>query len=470
MKIVAFSINPLFPDQVMGGAPKHLQSIATYLGKLGHDVTVLCTRREDSSQPFHWHERVEVLPVLPFHQPFPQPYAVTGHEMAMIVQIVGEYLQGADRFYMHDGEFLFPFAYRDIPTVVSLRDNVYPETLHGSFLFQGDKLILISENSRQHFLHTAGRFFPDYAARTVVIHNGLDWDHFRPKTPGKIVDIVPVQPGAYPIVLHPHRPEETKGIRETLAVVDLLVHQYGFSDLKVLVPKWMDLNLYPDLRTFYKSIQIDIAQRGLTDHVIFHDWIPQSLIPEYYSLGSVTLALGSFVESFGNAVYESLGCGTPAIPVRISSHREILPENLVDKVDYGDIESAARIAAGIIREKRRTSPETMAYLHEHYSVDKQRAAYAEAILNAKVSPELRYKLSPVDETTHFILPSWCYQAKQGIYHDFRADYLQAPELDRLLTDCPQGFTFDDAGARGIERQTMMAWYRDGYLVPTLRVL
>jgi hypothetical protein len=32
MKIVAFSINPLFPDQVMGGAPKHLQNIVMYLG------------------------------------------------------------------------------------------------------------------------------------------------------------------------------------------------------------------------------------------------------------------------------------------------------------------------------------------------------------------------------------------------------------------------------------------------------
>ena len=68
-------------------------------------------------------------------------------------------------------------------------------------------------------------------------------------------------------------------------------------------------------------------------------------MPEYYSLGGVTLALGHFVESFGNTVYESLGCGTPAIVARISSHRELLPESLVDKVDFGDHDTAPAIAA-----------------------------------------------------------------------------------------------------------------------------
>lgn len=470
MKIVAFCINPLFPDQVMGGAPKHLQSVAIHLGEMGHSVTVLCTRRADSSRPFRWHDNVEVLPVLPFHQPFPQPYAIPAYDMATIIQEVGEHLQTADRFYMHDGELLFPFVYRHVPTVVSLRDNIYPETLQGSFLFRGDKLILISEYSRQYFLHTTGRFFPDYASRTLVIHNGVDWDHFKPTPPGKILDLLPVQPGAYPIVLHPHRPEATKGIRQTLAVCDLLVHQYGFDDLKVLVPQWLDLHLAgsEELQAFYGSIEAEIARRGLTEHVVFHNWIPQSLMPEYYSLGTVTLALGSFVESFGNTVYESLGCGTPAIPTRIAAHREILPEDLIEKVDYDDVETAARIAAGIIREKRRTSPQTLAYLHQHYGVQQQRAAYADAILNAQPSDELQYQLSPLDEQTRFQLPPWCYIARRGIYHDFHADYLQDAALDALLKQFPQGFTFAQAESAGAGRQAVWDWYRAGYLAPALQ--
>jgi glycosyltransferase involved in cell wall biosynthesis len=465
MKIVAFCINPLFPDLVMGGATKHIQSITRYLGELGHEVTVLSTRRADTTERFGWHDNVQVLPILRFHQPFPQPYAAPAYDLAAILQDVGEYLEGADRFYMHDGEFLFPYAYQHVPTVVSLRDNVYPETLQGGFLFQGDHLVLISEYARQYFLQTAGRFFPDYEKRTVVIHNGVDWEHFKPTEPGKILDLIPIQPGAYPIVLHPHRPEATKGIRETIAVVDLLVHHYGFRDLKTLVPKWLDLTFSPELRAFYDDIQSEIARRGLVENFIFHGWVPQSLMPEYYSLGSVTLALGSFVESFGNSVYESLGCGTPSIPVRISSHREILPETLIEKVDFGDIETAARIAAAVIREKRRTSPETLAYLREHYSVEKQRAAYADVILNARRQGELKYKLSPIGDQTRFILPVWCYPSARGIYHDFRSDYLQSEAFSGLLAAFPQGFTFAEAQTQGIGRYDILNWYREGYLVP-----
>lgn len=465
MHIVAFSINPLFPDRVMGGAPKHLQSIAIHLGKLGHQVTILCTGRSDSNQPFKWHENVEVLPMLRFHQPFPQPYAAPAYDLAAVVQDVGEYLARADRFYMHDGEFLFPYVYQDIPTVVSLRDNVYPETLLGGFLFQGDSLILISEYQRQYFLDTAGRFIPEMADRAIVIHNGVDWDHFKPTPPKEILDIVPVQPGEYPIVLHPHRPEETKGIRQTIEVVDLLVHKHGITNLRTLVPKWLDLKLSAELRAFYDDIQGEIDGRGLTENFIFHDWIPQPIIPQYYSLGSVTLALGSFVESFGNAVYESLGCGTPSIPVRISSHREILPENLIDKVDFGDAETAAHIAAQIIQENRRTSPETMAYLHEHYNVQKQRDAYADAILNAKRHQPMPYKFSPMDDSTRFGLPVWCYRARKGVYHDFRVEYLQSADFDRLIATFPIGFTFADAQTHNVSRDDVLRWYRDGYLTP-----
>ena len=448
----------------MGGAPKHLQSVALHLGELGHEVTVLSTRRADTHQPFHWHENVRVLPILRFHQPFPQPYAAPGYDLAAAVQDVAEHLVDADRFYMHDGEFLFPYVYSHIPTVVSLRDVVYPETLLGSFLFQGDEMILITEYSRQHFLHTAGRFFPDYAERTHVIPNGVDWDHYKPTPPRRILDIIPVTPGAYPILLHPHRPEESKGIGQTIAVVDQLVHHYGYTHLKALVPRWMETNLTPDLRAFYAGIRDEIAQRGLERNFIFHDWVPQSLMPEYFSLGSVTLALGHFVETFGNSVYESLGCGTPAIPTRISSHRELVPEHLIDKVDYGDIDGAARIAAQIIETKRRTSPETLAYLHAHLGVDRQRAAYADVILNAQMRGPLRYQMQPIDAATRFQIAPWCYRSPvRGIYHDFRVEYRRDAAFDSVLSAYPEGFTFAQAAEAGITRQQVQDWYRDGYL-------
>lgn len=465
MHIVAFSINPLFPDKVMGGAPKHLKHIVTYLGQLGHDVTVLATQRDDSQQPFQWGERVRVLPVLRFKQPFPQPYAAPAYDLANILQDVGEYLEQADRFYMHDGEFLFPYAYRHVPTVVSLRDNVYPETLLGGFLFRGDRLILISEYARLYFEQTVGRFFPELRDRIDVIHNGLDWDKFKPTSPEELLKVIPVNPATDTIVLHPHRPEESKGIWQTIEVVDRLVHQYQIERVRTLVPRWLDLGLSDDLRKFYGSIEAEIERRGLTENFIFHDWITQDQMPAYYSLGTVTLALGNFVESFGNAVYESLGCGTPVVVSRISSHRELLPENLIDKVDFNDNDTAARLAAGIIREKRRTPAATLAYLHEHYSTRRQLERYAAVIVGAKPAEEMQYRLRRIDETTCFALPVWCYRAASGIYHDFRASYQHIPALADLLNRYPDGFTFSDAAAHGVAQQQVMAWQRDGYLYP-----
>ncbi len=467
MRIVMFSINPLFPGYVMGGAPKQLQTVALHLGDLGHEVEILCTRTTGSDAPFQWHERVRVNPVLRFRQPFPQPYGIPAYDLASIVQDVGDALATADRFYMHDGEFLFPYVYAHIPTVVSLRDNVYPETIHGGFLFQGHRLILISEYSRQYYLQTVGRFFPDLNSRIEVIHNGIDFELYQPTPPSAdLLRLLPFDPAQHPVVLHPHRPEATKGLLQTLAVTDLLVHEHGLAAVRVLIPRWHPAQDSPDLQAFYRQIQAEIAARGIEQQVIFHDWLPPRLLPEYYSLGAVTLSPGSFPESFGNAVYESLACGTPSIAARVATHRELLPEHLLDKVDYDDNARMAALAAEIIRSGRRTSPETLAYLREHYAIDRQRERYAEVILNAQIAPPLTYRHQPLNEYTRFKLAPWCYGNQWGrVYHDFRADYASVGALGTLLDEHPQGITFALAATHAIDRDDILRWYREGYLVP-----
>ena len=464
MKIVMFSINPLFPDRITGGAPKHLQSVAQYMGKIGHDVTVLCTRADHEQEAFTWPHNVRVLPILKFHQPFPQPYAIPAYDLASVIHDVTEYLADADRFYMHDGEFLFPFAYQDVPTVVSLRDNIYPETLLGGFLFHGHKLVLISDYSRQYYQHTVGRFFPELNQRTEVIPNGLDWDRFKPTPPDRIYDHLPPL-GDGPIVLHPHRPESTKGIIQTIKAADLLVHKYGHINLKVLAPKWLDQQLSPDLAEFYAQVEHEIDSRNLNDSFVFHGWIPQELMPEYYSLGSVTFSLGSFAESFGNAVYESLGCGTLSIAARIATHRELLPDDLLDKVDYDDIEMAAEVADRIIRNGETTSDETQAYLREYYGVERQLRAYAQVIENAEIVEPMQYRRPVFDENTRYQLAPWCYRAKRGVYHDYLANYRDLSSITELLDQVSDGFTMQQAQASGISEQEVNQAFTDGYLVP-----
>ncbi len=466
MKITAFSINPLFPDRVMGGAPKQLQQIASHLGEIGHDVTVLCTRLPDSPPQFRWHDRVLVKPILRFKQPFPQPYAAPAYDIADALQDVAAHLQDADRFYMHDGEFLFPFAYQHLPTVVSLRDNVYPETMLGGFLFQGDTLIAISDYSRHFYLHTFGRFFPDLAERLRVIPNGFDWDRYKPTPPGDILarlDITGVNLDEDMIILHPHRPEPGKGIMETITLAGRLVHEHGQTRLKVLVPRWLDTGDSPEVQAFNVSVQRQIFQQGLLSHFVFHDWVPQALMPHYYSLGHLTVSLGQGVESFGNTVYESLGCGTPALVTRVSSHRELLPDDLLPKVHVGDMDTAVSLAAAILQEKQPTSPQTLAYLHRHFSAERQLAAYADAILNARRRGPLPYRYTPEGSTTRYRLAPWCYEWEGGFYHDFLATHQTLPDLSNLLRRFPAGFTPAETG----DAEALVHWRRLGYITPVM---
>ncbi|NDJ61904.1 MAG: glycosyltransferase family 4 protein [Chloroflexi bacterium] len=466
MKILMFSITPLFPDYDMGGGQKHLRTVAIHLAELGHEVVILCTRRPDTRTPFHWHARARVLPILQFKQPFPGPYDTPAYNIAAVIQDVAEHMQSADRFYIHDGEFVFPYAYRGIPTVVSLRDNVYPETIQGAFHFEGHSLIVISQYAHDFFQYTVGRFFPDLPNRMRVIRNGIDWTRFQPTPTDRIRERIPVDPARDAIILHPHRPEASKGMFQTLAVIERLVKQHGITNVKTLVPRWLNVGGDPGVAAFYAEVEAAIAARGLGDHVVFHEWVPVDLLPAYYSLGAVSLALGNFVESFGNAVYESLGCGTPSIVARISSHREILPEHLVDKVDYGDVETAAQMAADIIRSGRRTPQATLDYLHEHYGTERQLAAYADAILNAAVAEPLPYRFTPIDAATRFRLAPWCYvSAARGIYHDYLADYYTSAALTALIGAHPDGFTTQNAADQGVPADQVEMWWRDGYTVP-----
>ena len=211
MHIVMFSITPLFPDYDMGGAQKHLRAIALHLAEAGHQVTLLCTARADTPVPFRWHANALVKPILPFKQPFPHPYDTGAHNLAVITQMIGDHLAEADRFYIHDGEWTFSFSYPHLPTVASLRDNVYPETAQGAFQFRGQTLCVPAEYSRQFYLQTAGRFFPDLADRLKVIPNGMNWNRYRSTEPRRILDLIPVDPAQHAIVVHPHRPEASKG-------------------------------------------------------------------------------------------------------------------------------------------------------------------------------------------------------------------------------------------------------------------
>ena len=152
MNIVAFSLNPLFANKVNGGGTRNLQKVSVHLGKCGHQIHVFSPRRDDSNAPFQWHTNVTVHPCLRFKQPFPGPYEISYHDMTCNHALVH-----ADRFYLHDGEWLCQ-VYDHVPTISML----------GAFNFCADKLLAISQYSHEIYLATVARFNPLLAPRAFI--------------------------------------------------------------------------------------------------------------------------------------------------------------------------------------------------------------------------------------------------------------------------------------------------------------
>ena len=460
-RIAVFSMTPLFPDFAMGGGQVQLKKVALHLGELGHRLTILSTRHEESTAPFSWHENVHIKPILRFKQPYPEPYFTPLYHIANAMRAVGDAIATADFHYSHDGGLIFPYVYRDKPTIISMRSIIFPETLQSALLFQGDEWILPSEHTRASYAAVASQFSPDVESRMHAIHNGFDWRKYRYTEPDAIFDVIPRTIAECPILLFPHRPDLNKGIYEVIKVARRLVYDYGWTDLRVLVPRGLDAETEPGTRAYYQQLRREIGAAGLTDSFYFHDWINEDLIAQYYSIADVTMCIGNCVETFGNTPFESLGCGTPPILSRVSTYRDLFSDEHVDRVDYGDIDGAAEHAHNILSEKRRASPTTLHYLKSKFSLETMVTRYAHVILNARKKAPLSYRLPKLTPNTVYRKAPWCYLSERfGIYHDFRASYNKDGLLVSTLRANPDGF----AGKR-VDPATLHDWIDNGYVVP-----
>ena len=465
MKIVMFSINPIYQGFVTGGASKHLFHISKYLGASGHEVIILCTKGESQSEPFSWQPNVKVIPILNFKQPFPGPYNISPGDLAYIAETVSAYLSKADRFYMHDGELLLPFLHNDIPTVISYRDNTYPESILGSFISAADAIIAVSDYSASVLSATMGRLFPDIQGRIKVINNGIDPGQFYEKSYKELLPLIPIDPIADRIILHPHRPERGKGLLETIEVVKLLVNKYQIRNLKVLIPEWLPGMSSNEDEEFYRNIQTKLKDNGLEKNFIFHKWLSQDMMPAYYSLGDLTLSLGYFIEAFGNVAYESLACKTPSIVAKVEVHRTNLPDDLIHKVDYGDYEATAKIAAEILSSQRRVSDVYRQKVLSRFAYKHQMEAYEDIILNCKKQSKIPYKPIEINQRTIFSLAPWCYISQFGIYHDYKNEYLKDSVLRKLLDNRLKEISFSEVKSGGGDWKMLMNWYKQTYLIP-----
>lgn len=471
MRIVICTINPIFSDRVIGGSTKHLRAIAEFLAARGHDIEIVCTRRAGESRESFLGNGVRLTRGFRFKQPFPGAYEIPAFQNAENIESLYRAAQDADRLFMFDGEFLYPPIAEGIPTIVSLRDCVYPETMIGSFIQEPDEIIVLNEYCKASLVATAGRFATDISSRVNVVHNGFDWSFFRQTPPSaKLSELLNCSLSDRVVVLHPHRSEISKGLEQTIDVVSLLVSQYKMTNICTLVTSWFDAGATGEERDHIKKLRCKISSLGLDRNFLFHPWIPSALMPEYYSLGDITLVLGSFVEAFGNVGFESMGCGTPVVFSRTSSIRTLLPDSFAPKVNFNDAKAAAEFAASILKLKTKISPESQSFLRAKFSIEDQLNEYERVIVGAKKRKKLQrnYKPSGAIEDPTLCLPPWCYIDECRIYNDFEPGNPQKLE-ERFISHITSRrfFTASEGVELGLSSETRAEMIERGYFTQHL---
>jgi len=468
MKILIFSMGPIFKEVVQGGSQKILGQVATRLG-LNNAVTVICPKREDNKYEFKLSKGVTVKPILEFKS-YPEPYYIAPFELANNVDYIHREIEKHDVIYIHDSEMNFFFLHEvKKPIVCSLRDYVYPDTLVGAFNFRRDRIIVNSQFTKDSSRYTIGRYMPEINNRIILIPNGFDLGFFKKTKPNKILNFLP-KITSKNITIYPNRPDERKGIFIVLDAISKLKHTHKITDIVLLIPEHVDMNVEDGKKSrygaeYYRKVKEVAKELDIEDNIIFHKWIPLELMPEYYSLAKLTFSVGSFIEAFGsNSSVESVCCGTPAIVSKVGAQRYTFPKNLVPKVDYNDIEQIVTLAVKILSFGYDLTP-AQQYIKQHYGYNDMLEGYEEIITTTKISKKIKPSFTDLDfQKAVFKLPPWCSIGAKGLYNDYKYDYQNIePNILKLLKQKGE-FSILDAENVGLDKSDIVLEIRKGNLV------
>lgn len=408
MKILILSLGPVFEKKVHGGSQKILKDVAIHLGKKGHEVIILCNYRADNKKEFRLESNVIVKPILKFKEVFPSPYYTPIFNLQSTKKIISCHVEKCDVVYMHDAGMLFFDLFNNKPLIISPRDLLYPETLLGIMNFKRDKMI-VSSNYMKKCLESIYQDSPDLLNRIKIIPNGVDTNLFHPKKTN-LKEKLKIPKDAKTL-FYPHR-DKSKGIFFSL---DLLSEINKEKNVFLVILTYMDKKLSFEIDETYKNVIKYAKQKKVYEKIKFVDWISFKEMPEYYSFCDVTLCIGEFPESFGNASIESILCGTLVILSKVAAQRTILPDNLINKITPFDLDEALNELKKIIYEGIDLK-KIINFIKEHYNYKNMLDAYENTIISTKI----KNSNIKINETNKFNvkLPAWCFASQKGIYNDY----------------------------------------------------
>jgi glycosyltransferase involved in cell wall biosynthesis len=454
MKILAISIAPIFKGYIHGGSQRIFLNVMESLSK-NNQIKTYCTKRGDNCETFKFNKNFEVYPILPFRQFFPFPYMTNPKNIVDIIKIIKKGSEWADCIYIHaDGYLLKNFLDVKIPIVTSYHDFIYPITISSAFSGYSDKIIIPSKYLFECFKNSIGNVFENIMQRTELINNGIDEKiFFKDNSKTNELKLKLKIKDNEKIILFPHRPEVSKGIVETINLLENLLKS-GLK-IRLLFPEYIDCKYDESIKKDYSNLKKDLMNRGLLENVSFFDWIPYNEMRHIYSLANLTLNLGNFVEAFGLVPLESLLCETPVICTKAGSLRYNLP-NLdgVTLINYNDNNQLLEEAKNILKVSSFDFSKIHLYIKTNFNYEEMLMGYTKLFNGIKKAPPIKVKMNP-NKIESYILSPWCYLLEDSVYDDYLGDYIKLDENTINTLKSKKIFFLNDFKTESLIKQNIL---------------
>ncbi|MCH7835235.1 MAG: glycosyltransferase [Chloroflexi bacterium] len=164
-----------------------------------------------------------------------------------------------------------------------------------------DRIICASEGERRALIE----YYGVSPALTVQVPCGVDMDHFRPMSSGRVRRSLGL-PQSEMLVLYVGRIEPLKGIDILLRAA---AETEGRFCLLIVGGDSKDAARKAELRKLADEL-------GISDRVILRDAVPHEQLPLYYNAADVCV-VPSYYESFGLVALEAMACGIPVVASRV---------------------------------------------------------------------------------------------------------------------------------------------------------
>lgn len=421
MRIAAISVAPIFSNYVIGGSQKILSDVTAGLKKSNHDVQIWCTGTSSHDGDFEVGE-VPIHPDIQLRGSFPATHQVSPAALAGSAETLRNAAEWADRVYLHADAVYLRHALEGAEIVRSIHDYVYEEALLSTLTLGAAATIVPSDYMKLVVETTVAMTGRKSIEPVIIVPNGIEIPASIPEP--RLPSGIATRESNDLILLFPHRPEPTKGVKEAILTAVEVQRKLPGRKVRLLMPAYP-----PDLGLDDASVTTDeiddlVNDLDASDIVELHGWLNPPDMPEYFASGDVTLCIGSFVESFGLVPVESVVNSTPAICAKVGALRHYDGIDGIFMVGYGDISAAADAVLMAAQASVEIIASGRQQVAVQYSYPAMIDSY-EKLITGSLNDGRLISNPSADELT---LAPWCDIQDGQIYDDYTAEYSQFDEL------------------------------------------